>query len=88
MNATGDLRNALDMVSRQRVFYGNTLNQLNAQKSYLQQESVNLSTQENSLVGIDVSEAAIDLTQAETANSATLSAAARVLPQSLLDYLK
>ena len=79
---------ALNYVSEQHVTYGNTINQLTAQESFLSQETVTLSTQQSVLVGIDPAVAATNLSQAETQNSAVLAAAAKVLPVSLLDYLK
>ena len=87
-DATTQVSSALGYVSQQRVFYGNSTNQLNANQTFLQQEKVNLQTQENTLVGVDMAKAATDLSQAQTAHSAALAALARVLPESLLDYLK
>jgi flagellar hook-associated protein 3 FlgL len=86
--ATTQVRGALDYLSQQRVFYGSAVNQLNANQSFLQQEQVNLQTRENTLVGVDMAKAATDLSRAQTAHNAALAAIARVLPQSLLDYLK
>lgn len=86
--ATAQLRTALDSLSQQRVFYGNAINQLTSNQSFLQQEKVNLQTQQNDLVGIDPAQAATDLSQAEMAYNSGLAAAAKVLPPSLMDYLK
>lgn len=86
--ATTQLRTALDSLSQQRVFYGNAINQLTSNQSFLQQEKVNLQTQQNDLVGIDPAQAATDLSQAEMAYNSGLAAAAKVLPPSLMDYLK
>jgi len=69
--ATTQLRTAMDSLSQQRVFYGNAINQLTSNQSFLQQEKVNLQTQ-----------------QAEMAYNSGLAAAAKVLPPSLMDYLK
>ena len=68
--------------------YANVVNQANAQESYLSQETLSLSSQQTALTGIDLSTAATNLTQAQTAQSAILAVAAKVLPVSLLDYLK
>jgi flagellar hook-associated protein 3 FlgL len=86
--ATTQVTNALTYVSQQRVFYSTAANQLNANQSFLQQEQVNLKTQETGLVGVDLATAATSLAQAETAQNAALAALAKVIPQSLLDYLK
>jgi flagellar hook-associated protein 3 FlgL len=86
-SATSAVNTALSWVSQQRVFYGNAESQLNAQQTGLQQETVTLTSQQNSLVGVDMATAATELAQAETANSAALAAAAKVLPMSLINYL-
>jgi flagellar hook-associated protein 3 FlgL len=85
--ATNAVSTALNYVSQQRVFYGNAESQLNSQETYLQQETVSLASQQNSLVGVDEAAAATNLNQAETDNSAALAAAAKVLPNTLLSYL-
>jgi flagellar hook-associated protein 3 FlgL len=86
-NATSAVSAALSNVSQQRVFYGNAESQLNSQETYLQQETVSLTSQQNSLVDVDEAQAATALSQAETANNAAEAAAAKVLPQTLLNYL-
>jgi flagellar hook-associated protein 3 FlgL len=86
--ATNEVRDALNSVTGQRIFYGNAENQLNSTQTFLNQEKVNLTSQATNLVGADMSQVATDLTQAQTAYSATLAAAAKILPTSLLDYLK
>ena len=86
--ATNQLRSALDYVTQQRAFYGNVASQINTQETFLQNESVSFKSEENSLVGVDLATAATNLSQAQTASQATMAAAARVLQQSLLDYLK
>jgi flagellar hook-associated protein 3 FlgL len=85
--ATNDVSSALNYVSQQRVVYGNAESQLNSQETYLQQETVNLSSQATSLVGVDMATAATTLSQAETDNNAALAAAAKVVPNSILSYL-
>ena len=86
--AVTQVSSALSHVSEQRVVYANTVTQTQAQGSYLSQETVSLTSQQSSLVGIDLATAATNLTQAQTVHSAVLAAAAKVLPTSLLDYLK
>jgi flagellar hook-associated protein 3 FlgL len=86
--ATATVSSALNGVSQQRIPLDTTISQLNSQESYLGQETVTLSTQQTSLVGISLAVAATNLSQAELTNSAVLAAAAKVLPQTLLDYLK
>jgi flagellar hook-associated protein 3 len=86
--ATTAVFTALNYVNQQRVSLDNTMSQLNNQESYLSQEKVTLTTQQTSLVGINLADAATNLSQAQLNNSAVLAAAAKVMPQTLLDYLK
>ncbi len=86
--ATANVSTALDFVTAQHSIYGNSVNQITAQESFLSQEKVTLTAQANNLVGIDTATAAVNLTQAATHNAAVLAAAAKALPTSLLDYLK
>jgi flagellin-like hook-associated protein FlgL len=85
--AANGITTALNYVNQQRVPLDNTISQLNSQDSYLSQETVTLTSQQTSLVGINMADAATNLTQAETQNDAVLAAAAKVLPNSLLNYL-
>jgi flagellin-like hook-associated protein FlgL len=82
------LRGAFDYVSAQRVFYGNTLNQAQSQATYLNSAKLQLSQQENALVGADIEAAASRLVNAENATNATLAAVGRISQLSLFDYLK
>ncbi|HEY0794400.1 MAG TPA: flagellar hook-associated protein FlgL [Acidisarcina sp.] len=86
--ATAAITTASTYVGQERVALGNISSQLTSQESYLSQETLTLATQQNSLVGIDVSIAATNLSEAEISHSAVLTAAAKVLPNTLLDYLK
>jgi len=86
-SATAAVNTALNYVDQQRVFYSNAESQLNSQETYLQQETVNLTSQQSSLVDVNEAQAATDLSQAETANNAAEAAAAKVLPDTLLNYL-
>lgn len=87
-DATAAVSSAITNVSQQRVVYAGTVNQINEQESYLSQETISLTSQQQALTGIDTATAITNLTQAQTAHSAVLAAAAKVLPTSLLDYLK
>lgn len=87
-SATDAVTTALHYVSSQHSLFGNSINQINSQESFLGQEKITLSSEANHLVGIDLATAAENLAQAESHNSAVLAAAAKVLPTSLLDYLK
>jgi flagellar hook-associated protein 3 FlgL len=86
--ATTAVSDALNHVSQQRIPLDNSMGRLNDQESYLGQETLTLTSQQTSLVGANLADAATNLSRAELVNSAVLAAAAKVVPQSLLDYLK
>ncbi len=86
--ATAEVQNALNNVDLQRTFYGATLDRLNNASSALSQEKVDLSQQQNDLMGADVATSATNLAQAETTLNAALAAFGRISQNSLLDYLK
>jgi flagellar hook-associated protein 3 FlgL len=79
---------ALSYVSQQRIPMDSAISQLNSQESYLSQEKITLTTQQTSLVGMSLADAATNLSQAQLANSSVLAAAAKILPETLLNYLK
>jgi flagellar hook-associated protein 3 FlgL len=85
--STAAVTSAVSFVGQQQVFYGNAVTQLNSQESFLQQDTVSLTTQATNLIGVNIATAATNLTQAETDNSAALAAVAKVLPNSLLNFL-
>jgi flagellar hook-associated protein 3 FlgL len=85
--ATAAVSTALNSVGQERVPLDNSISQLNSQESYLSQETLTLSTQQTTLVGASLATSATNLAQAEIANNAVLAAAAKVLPQNLLNYL-
>ncbi len=86
--ATTALGGSLSYLSQQRVFYGNVLNQLTSNQTYLQQEKVSLQTEANSIDAVDMAKAATDLSQEQVSQSATMAALARIVPMSLMNYLK
>jgi flagellar hook-associated protein 3 FlgL len=87
-NAVAAVRGAFDHVTSQRVFYGNAVNQLNAQQNYLNSEKVDLATAANSISGADIAETAATLNQAEVALNAELAAMGKISQNNLFDYLK
>jgi flagellar hook-associated protein 3 FlgL len=87
-NAVAAVRGAFDHVTSQRVFYGNAVNQLNAQQNYLNSEKVDLATAANSISGADIAETAAMLNQAEVALNAELAAMGKISQNNLFDYLK
>ena len=87
-SATNAVSSAIAHVSSIRAVYASIANQATSQSSFLAQETVTLSAQQSSLVDMDTATAATALTQAQTAHSAVLAAAAKILPESLLNYLR
>jgi flagellin-like hook-associated protein FlgL len=70
-NITGtvtEIDNALKQVDGQRVFYGNALNQIVQSESFLNQEQLNLSQQENGLAGADMAAVETNFAQAQIAS--------------------
>jgi flagellar hook-associated protein 3 FlgL len=86
--ATTQLSTSMNYLSQQRVFYGNGVDQLNANQSFLQQEQVNLQTEANTVDGANLAQASTNLSNAQTTQSAALAALAKVIPQNLLQYLQ
>lgn len=86
--ATTAVNSAVNYIGEQQVLYSNAESQLNSQETSLQQDTVSLTSQANNLIGVDMATAATNLSQAEVENSAAMAAAAKVLPNTLLDYLE
>jgi len=82
------VRKAFDFVTSQRVFYGNALNQIDSQQTFLNTEKLNLSQQENTIGGTDLAASASQLVNAQTARNAGLAAMGRSPQTSLFDFLK
>jgi flagellar hook-associated protein 3 FlgL len=79
---------AASAVSTAQVFYGNTVDELTSNESWLSQEKLNITSYQNTLVASDTATAATDATQAETVLSATVAAAAQIDQQvNLLTYI-
>jgi flagellin-like hook-associated protein FlgL len=86
--ATTAVYAAVNYVTQRRVPLDNTISQLNAEDTSLSSEKLTLTTQQTALVGISLADAATNLSQATLDNSAVLAAAAKIMPQTLLQYLQ
>jgi len=86
-SAVSGVRAAFDHTTAQRVFYGNTLNQLEAQQNYLNTQKLELSRQENAVGGADMAAVASRLVNAQNARDAALAAVGRASQANLFDYL-
>ncbi|HEY2391185.1 MAG TPA: flagellar hook-associated protein FlgL [Candidatus Angelobacter sp.] len=85
--AVTQLRAVFDHVTSQRTFYGSQLTQLNSTSTYLSNNKIQLASQENTAIGIDLSQATIDVQNALTNRSAILAAGGKIQNTSLLDFL-
>jgi flagellar hook-associated protein 3 FlgL len=81
--------NSLNAVDTAQVFYGNTVNELTTNETCLSQETLNITTYENTLVASDTATAATDVTQDEAILNATVEATAQMEQQdNLLNYIQ
>lgn len=86
--AAAGVQQAFDQLNSQRVFYGNVLSQIQSNETFLNQESVNLTQQQTNIAGADITKAATDLSQANTAEQAVTAATAQILQMpDLMSYL-
>jgi flagellar hook-associated protein 3 FlgL len=87
--ASTNLNQAFSELTTQRVFYGNTLQQLQSTQTFLNSDKLQVAQQENTLVGVDLATSITNLQQASVATSAILSATNQILTTlNLLNYLK
>jgi flagellar hook-associated protein 3 FlgL len=87
-DSVAEVNKAFTYLSTQRVFYGNAMNQVTGQQNFLSSETVQFSTNENTIAGADISVVASDLVQTENARQAALQAIGRMPPSSLFDFLQ
>jgi flagellar hook-associated protein 3 FlgL len=85
--ATAQVRQAFDHISTKRVFYGNTMQMLEQNSTFLSSNKVELSKEWDSVVSADPTQAASSMIDAQQAHDRTIAAAAKVSSLSLLDYL-
>lgn len=86
--AVSEVTSASSYVDSQRVFYGNAVNQLNSQQSYLNTETTQLAAQQNTIGGADLASVISNLGNAQVSRQATLEALAQTQPTNLFSYLK
>lgn len=86
--AVNEVSSAFSYVTAQRVFYGNGLNQTQAQQTYLSTETLDLAQQANTISSADIASVATQLTSDELSQNATLSSMGRTNQATLFDYLK
>jgi len=87
-SAVNEVSTAYNYINTQRVFYGNAINQLNAQQTDLSSETTQLAQQQNTLGAADLPAVISNLVTAQTARQATLEAIGGTARTDLFDYLK
>ncbi|HZR63992.1 MAG TPA: flagellar hook-associated protein FlgL [Terriglobales bacterium] len=87
-SAVTEVSKAFTYVTSQRVFYGNALNQIQAQQIVLNSDKLDLATAANSISATDMAQAATNFSQAEIGLNAELAGISRISQVSLFDYLK
>jgi flagellar hook-associated protein 3 FlgL len=85
--ATAEVQNALNYVSTQQTFYGNSVDRLNNAQSFLTQQQTQLTETEGNMVDADMATAVTNLTQSETTQQALLAAGGKISQSDLFDYL-
>jgi flagellar hook-associated protein 3 FlgL len=86
--AVGEINNAYDFINQQRVFYGNAVNQLTSQSTYLNTQTTQLAQQQNTLGGADLPTVISNLESEQVSRQATLEAVAQTQQTNLFSYLK
>jgi flagellar hook-associated protein 3 FlgL len=87
-SAVSEVSDAYNHITGQRVFYGNALNQLQAQQNYLNSEKVDLAAAADSVSATDIAATSTAFTQSQVAIQADLAVMSRISQASLFDYLK
>jgi len=85
--AATEVQDALNYVSTQQTFYGNSVDRLNNAQVFLTQEQTQLTATESTTLDVNMATAVTDLTQAETTQQALVQAGARVSQVNLFTYL-
>ena len=86
-SATTEVQNALNYVSTQQTFYGNSVDRLNNAQTFLTQEQTQLTETESSALDVDMAKAITDLSQGVTTQQALLAAGAKISQLNLFSYL-
>jgi flagellar hook-associated protein 3 FlgL len=85
--AVSEVSSAYDYVNTQRVFYGNAIDGLDTQQTYLNSETTQLAEQQSNLAGTNLPQAITNLESSETADQATLEVISQTEQNNLFSYL-
>lgn len=86
-SAVTSLRSAIDTINQQRVTYTSGMTRLQAAQTLLQNQNLQLQSQENDLIGTDMAVAITNANTAMVARNAILGVGSRLTQVSLLNYL-
>jgi len=85
--AATEVQNALNYVSTQQTFYGNSVDRLNNAQTFLTQEQTQLTASEGTTLDADMATAVTDLSQTETTQQALAQVGGQISNLNLFDYL-
>jgi flagellar hook-associated protein 3 FlgL len=85
--AVAEINTSYNYINQQRVFYGNAVDQLNSQTTFLNSETTQLAQQQNTLGGADLTAVISNLENAQTSRQATLEAVGSNARTDLFDFL-
>jgi flagellar hook-associated protein 3 FlgL len=86
--AVGEVSSASNYLDEQRVFYGNTVSELNSQQTYLNGETTQLAQQADTLGEADLPSVISNLESSEVSRQATLESMSSTLQNNLFSYLR
>jgi len=85
--AVTEIGSASSYINGQAVFYGNALNQLTSQQSYLSGDTTELEQQQTRIAGVNLPDVINNLTTAQTSLQASLEAIGQTAQINLFEYL-
>jgi flagellar hook-associated protein 3 FlgL len=86
--AVGEITDASNYINSQRFFYGNTIDELNSQQTYLNSQTTQLAAQQNTLGAADLPSVISNLEGEQVSREATLEVMADTLQTDLFNYLR
>ncbi len=85
--ATAEVQSALNYVSQQQTFYGNSVDRLQSAQTFLTQQQTQLTETQSGMLDANTAQTITNLTQAQTTQQALLDAGANISQLDLFDYL-
>ncbi len=86
-SATAEVQSALNYVSQQQTFYGNSVDRLQSAQTFLTQQQTQLTETQSNMLDANMAQTVTTLTQAQTTQQALLDAGANISQLDLFDYL-